>query len=281
MNNLKDITETVMKIRALVTSLLSLTLCILPVSAFSDISLTYQSVATPEHKSTILVNQNFIRFENPMTPEFFMLYDVQRQRMTLVDSSRHSYTSLDRESLDSLSEQIEVTRQAIIAELTAGMKTAPAEERAQMGEILSQIQQLALAPTQQIVRYVPLDETQQVNGYHCQRVQALVKNDIHATLCVVDAQQAKISTEVMAALRSFHHFSNNIHQQLNPGDATELLFIMNSEQQLPVSIERRLPASVQDEYHLVEVKQLQLSSDAFEVPEGYEVKDIENTFIVE
>ena len=33
--------------------------------------------------------------------------------------------------------------------------------------------------------------------------------------------------------------------------------------------------------HLIEVKQLQLSPDAFKVPQGYEIQDIENAFIVE
>ncbi|MAC48275.1 hypothetical protein [Oceanospirillum beijerinckii] len=270
-----------MKIRTLFTALFSCVLSTLPATALSDISLTYQSVATPEHKSTVLVNQNYIRFENPMTPDFFMLYDVKRQRMTLVDSDRRSYTYLDKESLESLSEQIEVTRQAIIAELKAGMKTASPEEKSQMAEILQQLKELALAPSKQLVRYIPMDKTQTINGYQCQLIQALVKNDIHATLCAIDAKQAKISAAEMATLKSFHHFSNSVHQQLNPGDATELLFIMNSEQQLPVSIERHLPASVKDEYHLIEVKQLQLSPDAFKVPQGYEIQDIENAFIVE
>ena len=247
----------------------------------SDISLTYQSMTTPEHQSTILVNNNFIRFENPMAPEFFMLYDVKRQRMTLVDSISSNYTTLDRESLEGLSEQIEVTRQAIIAELEAGIRNAAPEEKQQMAEILEQIKSLAQPPLTELVQYKALANTLEINGYSCKQVQALIKHQEQAILCVIDAEQANIPITVMSTLNSFHLFSSSIHQQLSPGDATELLFVMKSQTQLPVSIHRTQPASAEDEYRLTQIQNLTIPADRFKVPKGYQAKDIENAFIVD
>lgn len=249
--------------------------------AISDISLTYQSTVTPDYRSTILVGKDFIRFENPMAPDFFMLYDAQRQMMTLVDSTSRSYTSLDKETLESLSAQIEVTRQGIIAELEAAIENASAQEKAEMVEILEQITSLAQAPEKDVVQYQPLKKSSTVNGYSCHQIQALVNDEAQATLCVVKASEAGVSSEVMATLSSFHHFSSSVHQQLNPGDATELLFVMNSTTELPVSIKRQLPPSAADEYHLTEVKELTIPQSSFRVPRGFKSRDIEDAFIVE
>lgn len=247
----------------------------------ADISLTYQSQGIPEHRSTILISENFIRFENPMTPEFFMLFDAERQHMTLVDSERGSYSILDRETLESLSEQIEVTRRAIIAELEAGMKVANDEEKEQMAEILEQIQQLAEAPEKQLVEYQPMDLQQEVNGYNCQMIEAQVNGETQAKLCVAASSAVGVPESAMNTLTSFHNFSSGVHQQLNPGDTTELLFVMNSLDQLPVSIQRLYPASVADEYRLTQVQTLIVPASAFQVPENFVAKDIEDAFIVE
>lgn len=270
-----------MNIRTLVTRLSAAITLGISTPALSDISLTYQSVATPEHRSTILVSQDVIRFENPMTPEFFMLFNAERQHMTLVDSEKKSYSVLDRETLESLSEQIDVTRQAIIAELKAGMALAEAEEKAQMAEILEQMELLAGAPEKEIVRYQPRDERNEINGYNCSMVDALVDDEPHANLCVVSAQEAGVPAEVMNTLESFHHFSSSVHQQLSPGDTTELLFVMNSKDQLPVSIRRIQPESVADEYRLTNIEELSIPASAFQVPDNYEARDIEDAFIVE
>lgn len=250
-------------------------------SVQADISLTYQSLNSPDYRSTILVKNQYIRFENPMAPEFFMLFDSEQQHMTLVDGSRQSYTVLDRETLDSLSEQIEVTRKAIIAELEIGMKTASAEEKAQMADILEQIKSLAQGPEKALVQYQQTSVQAQVNGYNCTVTQAIINTEEHAQLCVVSAKKAGIPEEEMATLESFHHFSNSVHQQLNPGDSTELLFVMNSKVQIPVSVKRLLPISAQDEYQLMQVKKLSIPASAFSIPNGYQQKDIEDAFIVE
>lgn len=247
----------------------------------ADVSLTYQSLNVPEYRGTILVKEPFIRFENPMAPEFFMLFDSRQQHMTLVDGSRQSYTILDRETLDSLSEQIEVTRKAIIAELESGMKTASAEEKAQMAEILEQIKSLAQGPEKALVQYQRTQEVTQINGYRCVVTQAIIDAEAHAQLCVVSAKEAGIPEKEMSTLASFHSFSNSVHQQLNPGDSTELLFVMNSKEQIPVSVKRLLPISAQDEYQLVQVKKLTIPASAFSIPAGYQQKDIEDAFIVE
>ncbi|OOV88662.1 hypothetical protein [Oceanospirillum linum] len=249
--------------------------------AQADISLTYQSQANPEHRSTILVSEDFIRFENPMAPEFFMLFDAKRQHMTLVDSDKRSYSILDRETLESLSEQIEVTRRAIMAELKAGMKVANAEEKEQMAMILEQIQQLAQAPKKQLVEYQPMNKEQEINGYTCQMIEALVNGETQARLCVTKSSDVGIPDSAMSTLESFHNFSSGVHQQLNPGDTTELLFVMNSKNQLPVSIERTYPISAADEYRLTDVQTLTIPASAFKVPEAFEAKDIEDAFIVE
>ena len=260
-----------MKIPTLVTRLgAALTFGISSLT-MADISLTYQSQATPEHRSTILVSEDYIRFENPMAPEFFMLFDVKRQHMTLVDSEKRSYSILDRETLESLSEQIEVTRRAIMAELEAGMKVANDEEKEQMAE----------APEKQLVEYQPMNSQQEVNGYNCQMIEAQVNGETQAKLCVANSSEVGIPESAMNTLESFHNFSSGVHQQLNPGDTTELLFVMNSKNQLPVSIKRTYPASAQDEYRLTEVQTLTIPASAFQVPQAFEAKDIEDAFIVE
>lgn len=270
-----------MKIPTLVTRLGAALTFGISSMAMADISLTYQSQATPEHRSTILVSEDFIRFENPMAPEFFMLFDVKRQHMTLVDSEKRSYSILDRETLESLSEQIEVTRRAIMAELEAGMKVANEEEKEQMADILEQIQQLAEAPEKQLVEYQPMNSEQEVNGYNCQMIEAQVNGETQAKLCVANSSEVGIPDDAMNTLESFHNFSSSVHQQLNPGDATELLFVMNSKNQLPVSIMRTYPLSAQDEYRLTDVQTLSIPASAFQVPQAFEAKDIEDAFIVE
>jgi len=275
-----------MKIRSFFTSLSAAitlgisTLCI-STQAMSDISLTYQSVKTPEHRSTILVSGDFIRFENPMAPDFFMLFDVKQQYMTLVDSEKNSYSVLDRETLESLSEQIEVTRKAIMAELKASMKVANDEEKEQMAEILEQIQLLAQAPQQEMIEYRRLGNETEISGYPCQMIDALVNGESQAKLCVANSDDVGVPDSAMHTLESFHNFSSSVHQQLNPGDTTELLFVMNSKNQLPVSIQRTYPASAIDEYRLVQVQTLTIPKSAFKVPMAYEEKDIEDAFIVE
>lgn len=270
-----------MKIRTFFTSLSAAMTLGISSHALSDIGLTYQSVVTPEHRSTVLISEDFIRFENPMAPEFFMLFDVKRQHMTLVDSERRSYSTLDRETLESLSEQIEVTRKAIMAELEASMKVANDDEKEQMAEILEQIQQLSQPAEKEMVRYQPLQEQEEINGYQCQMIEALVNGDSQAKLCVISSEDAGVPDNVMNTLESFHHFSSSVHQQLNPGDTTELLFVMNSKNQLPVSIRRTYPASATDEYRLTNVQTLTVPDSAFQVPSAYEAKDIEDAFIVE
>ena len=209
-----------MKIRTFFTRLgAALTISISSL-AMADISLTYQSQATPEHRSTILVSEDFIRFENPMAPEFFMLFDVKRQHMTLVDSEKRSYSILDRETLESLSEQIEVTRKAIMAELEASMKVANDEEKEQMAVILEQIQQLSQAPEQQMVEYHPMNSSEEVNGYACQMIEAQVNGETQAKLCVAQSSAVGVPETAMNTLESFHNFSSSVHQQLNPGDTT-------------------------------------------------------------
>ena len=273
--------DNTMKIRTLLSAATGWLALSLSGPALSDISLTYQSTETPEYRSTILVGTDYIRFENPMAPDFFMLYDARRQMMTLVDGSSRSYTTLDRETLESLSEQIDVTRQAIIAELEAGIKNASPEEKAQMAEILEQITELSQAPQKDIVSYQPVQQHTTINGYPCQQIRALVNNQEQATLCVAKASKVGVPEDVMATLSSFHHFSNSVHQQLSPGDATELLFVMNSTDNLPVSIKRQFPSSAADEYHLTEVKELTIPGKSFQVPDNFESKDIEDAFIVD
>lgn len=270
-----------MKIRSLLTRFAAgLALCF-PVMATADISLTYRSQLTPEYQSTILVSQAHIRFENPMTPEFYMLFHADSQRMTLVDSDKRSFSVLDRETLESLSEQIDVTRRAIIAELKAGMNVANEDEKEQMAVILEQIQQLSQDQGKPLVEYLPLNDRKEINGYPCQTITAKVSGKAHATLCATQSADLGISEAEMNTLESFHHFSSTIHQQLNPGDITELLFVMNSKQQLPISIKRTYPVGAEDEYRLTSVKNLSIPASAFQVPEGFEAKDIEDAFIVE
>lgn len=270
-----------MKIRNFLTRLGAVAALSVSSHAMSDISLTYQSVATPEHRSTILVSNDFIRFENPMAPEFYMLFDVKRQHMTLVDSEKRSYSILDRETLESLSEQIEVTRKAIMAELEAAMKVASAEEKEQMAEILVQMQELSQAPRKEMVAYQALDQRDEINGYPCQLIEAMVNDEPQARLCVASSDEVGIPQSMMATLESFHNFSSGVHQQLNPGDTTELLFVMNSKNQLPVSINRTYPASAVDEYRLIQVETLDIPATSFRVPAEFEAKDIEDAFIVE
>lgn len=270
-----------MRIRTFLSCLgTALTFSFSPI-AQADVSLTYQSVVTAEYRSTLLVRDDFIRFENPKAPEFFMLFNAQRQQMILVDSDKQSYSILDRETLESLSEQIEVTRKAIMAELRASMKVASAEERSQMAEILDQITALSQTGEKAVVEYRPLDKERVVNGYSCQLVNALVNDNPQAELCVAKAEDVGVTEAIMATLQSFHNFSDSIHQQLNPGDTTELLFVMNSRHQLPVSVRRIYPPSAADKYELIQVQTLSIPDSAFAIPEGFEAKDIEDAFIVE
>lgn len=157
--------------------------CCMMLTSVAQADSTLNFIAPGNVQIPTSVNDQFVRMQ--MSASEWVLYDVTKDAVSIVDDNKKEYSVIDKATISQLTTQFATQR----SELEAMLKTMPAEQRKQMEQMMAEVLSAEkFNPTLKNGK-----GTQTVSGFECQPKDVYVNGEHKQRVCVVEADKLGIS----------------------------------------------------------------------------------------
>jgi hypothetical protein len=251
---------------------------VVPVSAADGVLVVMKmtSGANPPQTNQIQLEQKRVRMSiaDATGGTAGMMFDANRQVMTIIDDTRKTYSELTKADLDAIAAQLS----GAMAQMQDMMKNMPPEQRAQMEAMMKKAGRGTVAsPTSPKVEYKKTG-TATVGKWTCDKYEGYTSGQKTHEVCTVDPKVLGFTAADFEVTREMANFFKQF-QQLLPGGATrDQPFVLGTPESqgfsgIPVrSVHTANGNEVVSE--LTDVRRQAFTDATFQVPAGYQKNDL-------
>lgn len=245
----------------------------LSTALFGDtrLSIEHTEAGKPAQIQTVMVTAGKVRMEQGSLDETLLLYHQANNTFYAIEPSEKSYMVLDPETAGTMMDQAAQMRQQMMAELEERLAELPEEQRQQMMAMMELSGQPLPGHPQEPVRYEASGQSDDVGGFACRWVAAYEGQTKVRELCLTDPGAMGMPSADRDTIMAMQSAMQAMAERL--GNAG--MFQDEMPDGFPVHVRHFGPGGdVSSEQQVREVSRDALDGSLFEVPAGYERREL-------
>ena len=158
-----------------------------------------ESRSSSQGEQTLYVSGNQVRMEAEGADKPVTLFDGNRQRLILLDTSAQQYNVIDEAQLEQLGERVEQVREQIREQI----ESMPAEQRQKARQRMNEMMGTGDPPEVRIER---TDEQDRVNDIPCERANVRLDGELAHRLCIAQPAALGLAEDSYRTLQDLFAF---------------------------------------------------------------------------